>query len=75
MVDQDKEIEALENQFPAVSGSAFAAARARALSAGHSILESENGGLYEVFPDGRRILIKKIAPPKPAIPGTVIVIR
>jgi hypothetical protein len=75
MSDQEKEIEALENNFPAVSGSAFAAARERTLSAGHSILESENGGLYEVFPDGRRILVKKIASPKPVAPGSVITIR
>jgi hypothetical protein len=75
MSDQEKEVQALENEFPAISGSAFAAARERALSAGHSVLESENGGIYEVFPDGRRIFVKKVAPPKAVVPGSVITIR
>jgi hypothetical protein len=75
MSDQEKEIEILENGFPSVAGSAFAAARERALSAGHNILESENGRLYEVFPDGSRTLVKKIAPPKSVVPGTVITLR
>jgi hypothetical protein len=75
MFDQEKEIQTLENEFPAVSGSAFAAARERALSAGHSILESENGRLYKVFPDGHRVLVKKIAPPKSVVSGTVLALR
>lgn len=75
MSDQAQQIESLENAFPAVSGSAFAAARERALSAGHSVFESENGGLYEVFPNGRRVLVKKIAPPQPVVSGTVIKLK
>ena len=50
----DQDIENLENKFPAVSGSAFAAARERALASGQSVLQSEEGAIYEVFPDGTR---------------------
>jgi hypothetical protein len=70
MSDQEKEIQALEDQFPALAASAFAAARESALSAGHSVVESENGRLYEVFPDGNRVLIKKIAKPKRVVRGS-----
>jgi len=61
MTDQD--IQKLENQFPAVSGSAFASARQRVLESGQSVLQSENGVIYRVFPDGRREEVKKIDPP------------
>ena len=50
----DQDIQELENQFPAVSGAAFAAARQQALDAGLSVMESRDGVIYEVFPDGRR---------------------
>jgi hypothetical protein len=71
----DQDIQKLESQFPAVSGSAFAAARARVLESGQSVLESENGIIYEVFPDGRRVEVKRIAPPTPCITGSVITIK
>ena len=75
MSDHEKAVEKLENEFPAVSGSAFAAAREGALSAGHSLIESENGQLYEVFPDGHRIFVKKIAPPRSVVRGSFITLR
>jgi hypothetical protein len=75
MSDGEKHIEALESEFPTISGSAFAAARKRVLAAGHSVLESEDGYIYEVFPDDRRVLVKKIAAPTPVVPGSVITIR
>ncbi len=75
MVDEANNIELLENQFPALSGSAFAAARAEALAAGLSVLESEQGYLYEVFPDGRRVKGKKIEPPILVQAGRRITIR
>jgi len=37
----DQEIQQLENQFPAISGSAFADARERVLASGQSVLQSE----------------------------------
>ena len=71
----DQEIQQLENQFPAVSGSAFATARERVLRSGQSVLQSENGVIYEFFPDGRRVEVKKIEPPKEVVPGRVFTIQ
>jgi hypothetical protein len=59
------EIERLESVFPAASGSAFAAARQKVLASGQSVLQSENGIIYEVFPDGHRREVKRIEPPTP----------
>lgn len=59
----DQEISELENLFPAVSGQAFADARERVLASGQSVLQSRDGMIYEVFPDGRREPVKAIAPP------------
>ena len=59
----DQDLQKLEDQFPAVSGSAFAAARERVLASGQSVLQSENGVIYEVFPDGHRVQVKAIEPP------------
>ncbi len=71
----DQDIERLENQFPTVSGSAFAAARAKALASGLSVLESENGVIYEVFPDGRRVEVKKTEPSSQGVTGSVYKLR
>ncbi|MEO7297887.1 MAG: hypothetical protein ABI042_04845 [Verrucomicrobiota bacterium] len=75
MADQENNIEKLENQFPAASGSAFAAARETILASGQSVLQSEQGYIYEVFPDGRRVVVKKIEPPTPDVYGRKITIR
>ena len=75
MPDQENNIEILENQFPALSGSAFAAAREQILASGQSVLQSEQGYVYEVFPDGRRVMVKKIESPTSVVPGRKITIR
>jgi hypothetical protein len=75
MADQENNIEILESQFPAVSGSAFAAAREEVLASGQSVLQSEQGYIYEVFPSGRRVPVKKIEPPTPVVSGSKITIR
>ena len=75
MANEKNNLEVLENQFPAVSGSAFAAARDQVLASGQSVLQSEQGFIYEVFPDGRRVLVKTIEPPSSAEPGSKINIR
>lgn len=72
MTDHEKSIETLETAFPAVSGSAFAAARAEVLAAGLSVLQSEGGVIYEVFPDGRRRVIKRIQPPTRVVRGSKV---
>jgi len=70
MSDQENIIEKLENEFPTVSGSAFTAARKQVLDSGQSLLESENGAIYEVFPDGRRLWRKNIEPPTVVVAGS-----
>lgn len=75
MADQENNIEKLEREFPAVSGSAFAIARERVLASGQSVLQAEQGVIYEVFPDGRRRHVKVIEPPTTAVPGRKIPIR
>lgn len=59
----EADLQQLENGFPAVSGSAFAEARKRVLASGQSVLQSEDGSIYEVFPDGRKQFVKAVEPP------------
>ena len=75
MADQENTIVKLENQFPAASGAAFAAAREQVLASGQSVLQSEQGVIYEVFPDGTRKRVKEIEQPTPVVPGSKITIR
>jgi hypothetical protein len=71
----DLDIQKLETEFPALAGSAFAAARARVLASGQSVLQSEDGVIYEVFPDGRKVEVKKIEPPTKVKVGEIYIIR
>ena len=71
----DQDIQKLESEFPTVSGSAFAEARKQVLDSGQSVLQSQDGIIYEVFPDGRRVEVKKIEPPTQYITGSVFQIR
>jgi hypothetical protein len=75
MSEQELDLQKLESQFPSVSGLAFAAARARVLASGQSVLQSEGGGIYRVYPDGRIELVKRIDPPTPAVVGSKFAIR
>lgn len=70
----DQDIQELESQFPPVSGSAFAEARQRVLESGQSVLQAEDGIVYEVFPDGRRVAVKKIEQPTKVDAGAVYTI-
>ena len=74
-VMSDQDIQKLESQFPTVSGSAFAAARERVLASGQSVLQSQDGVIYELFPDGKRVPVKKIEPPTPVVTGSIFTIR
>jgi len=71
----DQDIQNLENKFPALSGSAFAAAREQVRASGQSVLQSEQGVIYEIFPDGTRQFVKHIDPPITVKPGLKITIR
>ena len=42
---------------------AFTNARNKALNANLTVLETDDGVLYEVFPDGNKIEVKKVSPP------------
>ncbi len=75
MSDDEDEIAILECQFPGISSSAFAQAREKVLASGQSVLQSENGCIYEVFPDGRQVLVKRIEPPTVVELGCKITIR
>jgi hypothetical protein len=75
MADQENDILQLESEFPALSGQAFAKARARVLASGQSVLQSSGGVIYEVFPDGRKVAVKEIEPPTLVKPGSRFRIR
>lgn len=70
-----REIRKLEERFPKSSGKAFAAARKRVIAAGQSVLHSEDGVIYCVFPDGGKEIVKKIDPPTLVQRGKKIIIR
>jgi hypothetical protein len=71
----DAEIQHLESQFPGLSGKAFAEARRNALDAGFPVMQSEDGFLVEVHPDGRKERLKSIEPWIPVQAGAVFTIR
>jgi len=75
MANDDQKIETLETQFPAISGSAFMKARELVLASGQSVLQTCNGIIYEVFPDGRSKPVKRVEPPVHIIPGSTFVIK
>jgi len=74
MPDQENDIELWESQFPAASGSVFASAREEVLASGQNVLQSENGFIYEVSPNGTRRIVKQIEPPRPAQLGSIVYI-
>ena len=51
------------------------AADEKVLASGESVLQSEGGFIYRVFPDGRKELVKQIEAPTPVTPGTRFTIR
>ena len=75
MSDQEKKIQELESLFPNLSGVTFNAALQQTLASGQSVLQSDQGVIYEVFPDGTRKRVKEIEPPTAVEPGKKITIR
>ncbi len=65
----EQQMEQLEREYPAASGAAFSKAYQQAVQTGLSVVVSENGAIFEVFPDGQRRFVKSITPPTPAEPG------
>ena len=68
----ENEILELEAKFPLEAPKAFEAAKNRAFKAGCSVLFADDGMIYRVFPDGRRVPLKAIPKPIPAVPGTIL---
>ncbi len=65
----------LEEHIPELAESAVTQAYWQALASGSSVLESDNGLIYEVFPDGTRKVVKAISRPSPVTLGEKRVMR
>ncbi len=65
----------LEEHIPELAESAVTQAYWQALAAGNSVLESDNGVIYEVFPDGTRRVVKSTQSPSAVTPGEKRVLR
>lgn len=66
----EESIEDLERQIPSLSASTLEEAHRQALAAGHRVLVSEDGGIYELFQDGTRKLVKTTGHPLSLPVGT-----
>jgi hypothetical protein len=75
MAEQEEKFVALESLFASTAGVTFNEALNKALNSGQSVLQSDQGFIYEVFPDGTRKRVKAVAPPTPVEPGKKITIR
>jgi hypothetical protein len=63
MSTPEKTMQYLEEHIPELAESAITQAYWQTLASGNSVLESENGVIFEVFPDGKRKIIKTTPPP------------
>jgi hypothetical protein len=75
MTDEEQVIDFLEEHIPELVEAAVTQAYWQTLASGLSVLESENGVIYEVFPDGSRKFVKTIDPPTPVVKGEKRVLR
>jgi hypothetical protein len=64
--------EATDKEFLRLSGRAITAARKKMQAAGLSMIQTENGYIVEVFPNGKRRRIKKAPPTIPVKRGLKI---
>ena len=71
----DQDIQKLESQFPALSGSAFAAARDHVLASEQCVLQSQDDFIYEVSPDGSKRVVKQIEPPSQFVTGQIFTLQ
>jgi hypothetical protein len=65
----------LEEHIPELAEIAFKQAYWAALASGSSVLMSEKGNLVEVFPDGKRKIIKKLPPSTPVTRGQIMELK
>lgn len=75
MSDEATDLDVLESQLPPMSREATKMAYRQALAAGQSVMEAEDGVIYETFPDGTRRIVKNIARPVPLKNGRKFTIR
>ena len=75
MPHSEKTMLFLEEHIPELAQSAVTQAYWQALASGSSVLQSENGVIFEVFPDGTRKLIKITTPPTVVAVGATRVLR
>lgn len=61
----EKALQYLEEQIPELAEYATRQAYWQTLASGDSVVIAQDGQLIEVFPDGRRKVIKEIAKPEP----------
>lgn len=66
---QEEAIQYLETHIPELAELAVKQSYWQALAAGSSVLESDNGAIYEVFPDNTRNFVKAIELPTPVSIG------
>ena len=59
----EKTIQFVENQIPELAGQATHQAFWHSLSSGDTVLVSQEGQLWEVFPDGHRQYVKDLTGP------------
>lgn len=71
----EEELDYLEEHIPELAEIAFKQAYWAALASGSTVLMSENGNLVEVFPDGKRRVIKPLPPSTPVTPGQKLELR
>ena len=71
----EKALDYLEAHIPELAEAEFKQAYWAALASGSSVLITENGGLVEVFPDGKREFKKKLPSWTPVTRGQKLEIR
>ena len=69
MTTPEQTMRFLEEHIPELAESAVTQAYWQALASGSSVLESDNGVIYEVFPDGTRKFVKTTTPPSAVTVG------
>ncbi len=65
----------LEEHIPELVDSAIKQAYWQALATGNSVLQYEEGSIFEVFSDGTRNLVKTLSPQLPANLGQRVIIK
>jgi hypothetical protein len=70
MVDPERTLDYLEQQIPSLSAAAVDVAYWQALASGQAVLISGDDGIYQVFADGTKKLVKTMEQPLSVPVGT-----